>query len=56
MDISIEFNKMSGFGRRFIVWVCGCVFLILIIYDSFIEMREEFNNILLSNVWEMGYV
>lgn len=55
-DISIEFNKMSGFGRRPTARTCGCVLSIPTTYDSFTEMREEFNNILSSNVWEMGYV
>lgn len=55
-DISIEFNKMSGFGRRPTARTCGCVISIPTTYDSFTEMREEFNNILSSNVWEMGYV
>nr|XP_011418577.2 uncharacterized protein LOC105321819 [Crassostrea gigas] len=55
-DISIEYNKMSGFGRRPTARTCGCVLSIPTTYDSFTEMREEFNNILSSNVWEMGYV
>lgn len=55
-EISIEFNKMSGFGRRPTARTCGCVLSIPVTYDSYTEMREEFNNILSSNVWEMGYV
>lgn len=53
-ELSIEFNKMSGFGRRPTARTCGCVLSIPTTYDSFTEMREEFNNILSINVWEMG--
>ena len=55
-EIKVEFNKMDGFGRRPSAQTCGCVLKIPTTYDSFTEMREEFKNILTSNVWEMGYV
>jgi hypothetical protein len=55
-EINVEFNKMNGFGRRPTAQTCGCVLKIPTTYDSYQEMREEFENLLKSNVWEMGYV
>ena len=49
-EIKVEFNKMDGFGRIPSAQTCGCLLKITTTYDSFTEMREEFNNILTCNV------
>ncbi|KAK3606682.1 hypothetical protein CHS0354_023243 [Potamilus streckersoni] len=54
--ITIEFTRLYGFERRPVAHTCGNILRMPTTYEIFSDMREEFENILSSNVWEISYV
>lgn len=54
--IHVNFNKLSGLGRRPIAHTCNTVLKISSTYQLFPELREEFSAILASDYWEMDIV
>ncbi|KAK6196072.1 hypothetical protein SNE40_001367 [Patella caerulea] len=55
-DISVIFNTLKGLERRPVGHTCGMVLEMPSEYDSFLDFRSEFNNILKSDVWVMDFV
>lgn len=51
--LEVVFIKLEGVGCRFIVYICGFVLEFFFIYVNFVEVREQFNNILDKDIWEM---
>lgn len=54
--ISVEFTSLTGYQRRPIAHTCGCVLELPRTYESFIDFRYEFDNILSQNIWIMDIV
>ena len=51
--LEVAFTKLEGVGCRPIAHTCGPVSELLSTYSNFFEVREQFNNILDKNNWEM---
>ena len=51
--ISVQFSTLHGLARRPIAHTCGSVLELPSTYDTFPELREEFNNILAKAKWKM---
>ena len=54
--LQVEFNKSQGFGSRPIAHTCGPVLELPSTYANFVELREEFTNILNQDKWEIDIV
>ncbi|KAL3886532.1 hypothetical protein ACJMK2_026517 [Sinanodonta woodiana] len=54
--ITVEFTRLYGFERRPVAHTCGNILQMSSTYETFSDMREEFENVLSSNVWEMSFV
>lgn len=54
--IKIEFINTEGFARVPIAHTCSRELQIPTTYENFLNFREEFNNLLNSNVWVMDMV
>ena len=49
--ITVVFSSLEGFQRRPIDFTCGNVMELHVSYESFVDLRQEFNEILDSGVW-----
>ena len=54
--IQVTFTDLSGLERRPIALTCNTLLQLPSSYQSFPELREEFNHILMANNWEMDIV
>ena len=54
--IEVMYTKNEGLGSRPIAHTCGPVLEIPSTYPNFVELREEFTNILNKNNWEIDIV
>ncbi|KXJ21767.1 hypothetical protein AC249_AIPGENE15187 [Exaiptasia diaphana] len=54
--LQVTFIKSEGFGSRPIAHTCGLVLELPSTYTNFVELREEFTNILNRDKWEMDIV
>jgi hypothetical protein len=54
--IQISFTQLDGAQRRPIAHTCNFLLELPSTYQSFPELREEFNNILESNSWEIDII
>ena len=54
--ISVEFTVMHGIERRPIAHTCSCMLQLSKTYESFMEFRLEFDNVLSENVWVMDII
>ena len=54
--ISVEFCVMTGFQRRPIAHTCGSVLRLSKVYESYVEFRSEFDNVLNGNIWVIDIV
>lgn len=52
-EIRVWFLSFDGFVRRVIVYICGCVLEIFILYDNYVEFWVEFMFVLKLDVWVM---
>jgi len=50
--ISVQFSSLDGLARRPIAHTCGSVLELPSTYNTFPELREEFNNILAKSKWQ----
>jgi len=50
--ISVQFSSLDGLARRPIAHTCGSVLEPPSTYNTFPELREEFNNILAKSKWQ----
>ena len=55
-DIQMTFTDLSGLERRPIALTCNTLLQLPSSYQSFPELREEFNHILMANNWQMDIV
>ena len=55
-EITVSFNCMEGAGRRVVSHTCGLILDVPSTYKSYPEFKEEMNNILNCNFWDMDYV
>ena len=55
-QIIVEFVKLAGLQRRPIGHTCGCLLELPQSYENFMEFRNEFDNVLESNVWVMDII
>ena len=55
-ELQITFSQLEGNLRRPVAHTCTFVLELPSTYQSFPELREEFNNILSLNSWEMNVV
>ncbi|XP_023932019.1 uncharacterized protein LOC106182062 isoform X1 [Lingula anatina] len=55
-QISVEFSSLTGFQRRPVAHTCGCVLQLPRLYESYMDFRYEFDNILNQNIWVMDIV
>jgi len=51
--LEVAFTKLEGVGCRHIAHTCGPVLELPSTYANFVELREQFNNILEKDTWEM---
>ena len=51
--LEVTFTKLEGVGCRPIAHTCGPVLELPSTYSNFVEVREQFNNILDKDTWEM---
>ena len=51
--LEVAFTKLEGVGCRPIAHTCGPVLELPSTYANFVELREQFNNILDKDTWEM---
>ena len=51
--LEVAFTKLEGVGCRPIAQTCGPVLELPSTYANFVEVREQFNNILDKDTWEM---
>ncbi len=51
--IRVDFTNLDGFERRPIAHICGAILELPASYNSFPEFREEMNNILTSEFWDI---
>ena len=51
--LEVAFTKLEGVGCRPIAHTCGPVLDLPSTYANFVELREQFNNILDKDTWEM---
>ncbi len=54
--ISVEFTSLTGLERRPTAHTCGCVLHLPRMYESFMDFRYEFDNLLSHNIWIMDIV
>ncbi|KAB0804069.1 hypothetical protein PPYR_01039 [Photinus pyralis] len=54
--ITIDFISTDGFARVPIAHTCSSILQIPTTYENFLTFRNEFNNLLSSNVWVMDMV
>ena len=54
--IQVTFTELSGFGRRPIARTCNALLELPSTYQSFPELREEFNHVLSSDNWEIDII
>lgn len=54
--IQVTFIELSGFGRRPIARTCNALLELPSTYQSFPELREEFNHVLSSDNWEIDII
>ncbi|XP_038064500.1 uncharacterized protein LOC119735750 [Patiria miniata] len=54
--INVIFTQLTGFERRPIGHTCGNVLEVPSTYESFVDLRHEFNEILQSGVWVMDVI
>ena len=54
--ISVEFTSMGGLQRRPVAHTCSCMLQISKFYESFMDFRTEFDNVLKANIWVMDFV
>ena len=54
--LHISFTSSEGFGRRPVAHTCGFTLELPSTYANSCELREEFNNILSADNWEMDIV
>ena len=52
-EISVEFSVMGRFERCPFAHTCSCMLQLSKTYESYMDFRSEFDNILSSNVWVM---
>ena len=52
-ELQVAFNQNDSLARRPIAHTCGFVLEMSSTYQSFPEVREEFNNVLSADSWEM---
>ena len=51
--LEVTFTKFEGAACRPIAHTCGPLLEVPSIYSNFVELREQFNNILEKDIWEM---
>ena len=51
--ITVTFTQLTGFERRPIGRTCGNMLELPSTYESFVDLRHEFSEILQSGVWVM---
>lgn len=51
--IVVDFTNIDGLERRPIAHICGAILELPTTYSSFPQFREEMNNILSSDFWDM---
>lgn len=54
--IEVTFNQLEKAGRRPVAHTCNFLLEVPATYQSYPEMREEFNSILSANSWEIDIV
>ena len=54
-EILVSFTSLEGAARRVVAHTCGLVLEVLTTYKCFPEFREEMDNILSCNFWDMNY-
>lgn len=54
--IQVTFTDLYGAGRRPIARTCNTLLQLPSTYQSFPELREEFNHVLMSGNWEMDLI
>lgn len=54
--ISVEFTIQNGLQRRPVAHTCGCMLQLSKTYESYIELRSEFDSVLTSGVWVMDII
>ena len=52
-NITITFTSLEGFQRRPVAHTCGYMLEVPSTYESFVDLKQEFNEILNSGVWVM---
>lgn len=50
--IDVDFTQLDGLQRRPIAHTCGCVLELPSTYDSYMELRAEFSNVLAKGKWQ----
>ena len=56
-SISVEFLQFdSDIERRPIARTCACILQLASNYDTFVDFRKEFNNVLNSGIWIMDII
>ena len=51
--IVVDFSNLEGLERRPIAHICGATLELSTTYSSFPQFREEMNNILSSDFWDI---
>lgn len=51
--IRVSFSSIDGLARRPVAHTCGCVIELPVTYESFPQFREEMNNVLGSQYWDI---
>ena len=54
--LNVSFMDVEGLGRRPVAHTCGFTLELPCTYANLCELREEFNNILAADSWEMDIV
>jgi hypothetical protein len=54
--ITIKLVDTAEFTRRPIAHTCGCMLEVPLNYPSFVELRNDFNAVLSSDIWTMDII
>lgn len=55
-DIKVSFISTSGISRVPVARTCSCILELPNNYENFVIFRNEFNNVLSSNIWVMDII
>ena len=53
MTIEVTYMKIEGLSSRPIAHTCGPLLEIPFTYSNYVEFKEEFNNILKKDAWDI---